>query len=1256
MSRTKVTGQTGIYEETDEEGNITYTPVLKIAGREQDLGGYSNPQDAALAYDICKLHTAHCYNESWEVGCGREKVVLDTLKLNNKLDFYLDNVAFQNLCDNVSAEECPSLIKSGVLLDQFQARYRPVLRAKSHQRGSAAPSHSKREGSPSLAHYNEQKQPVRAQSHSLERQRSEKGRAEAAIAVAGQPEPDRERQNDHAAVKQAGHTASGKHAKPSSAAAASKAASGVRDEAGGSEPVDKSKGSKEEEKKRKARWMPYPSEDGSQEMHTVWISERTAGGNSLSIPGSVKDNVFAEVKDGDLITAVNQRSRMEYKWRYRDLRKEGESGPPKHYLSGAEMKTFINETHLKCGDVLQVVPAGPHRASFIIHRSETEFVRRFLEYIDSKQSRGEGSGGRKQAGEARGGGKKPPAGPDSTRESSAARGGPSQQPKQQQPELKDKGLQEKAKQREGGQGVAAIEPEQQQQPQELPKVKTHSSGVQKGPLSPIASPKSPRPSPFAATAGRGQGLAEHQVQKQAADKPRTKPSRVWAEFPQNSGQYAVEVTEGVLKTMQITVPVAVWSALLGAQQAESGYVKTVSKADGKGYPMTRHPNPESGGGQLQNLGMLFRNHSVAVGDVVALKPGEQAADGRMVLKFQLWKEASEDAAKFRKLRQERLRRSKSMPTKPSSEAVPEISGDKLKLSPEGSGAPMPSAAHGPKRESNAGAGSQQKSGRLPAEEPKPKQQQQQQQATAQPVRRRPVLEDSSSEDEGVTPHARQAKPKQQLQQRGVQQEAAQQHHAGAAGEDPSPKRKADGEVEAAPATKRREAPPAHGGPEHSPSSPNVPAKPSVGGVSKEAVQQQQQQHQHVGRQRSHMVDVEHGLGPAHGKRPSPEPDTAYLGQHKQQHKQNVPQSSEPATASAPALPDLSHLPPKKRMMLMAQQSLGVQQLGAGLSGAQSTGAVARAAAEGAGDSQGDSVRRRGTAGGLSQNRQQQHQQEQHRQGESLPQAAASRGVVPAGGDLSPRAPRVSVQAGGGYRTEDTVGYTGRDPSAPDDNGLPTPTSPLVQKNASPVEQPLLQVQHQGGRQTSPVAYSSGTAGDRSQLRNMGSYTAAPLDRAGGAGAGTSQGIERRDTQGTSREVGIDRHQGSRFQGAPAVHQPCHLQPQQQPQQQECSGAVVPAPSGSAAMGSAGQGPELPDAHLIRNDETAVLQEVMRLIDLTMAAGKVTPELAADLKFGLGMQPPLQRWLTYSALKPLYDHASWDKLVEMLKRAAKAGGS
>lgn len=34
--------------------------------------------------------------------------------------------------------------------------------------------------------------------------------------------------------------------------------------------------------------------------------------------------MFASVEDGDKITMVNHRSKKEYTWRYRNLRKEGE--------------------------------------------------------------------------------------------------------------------------------------------------------------------------------------------------------------------------------------------------------------------------------------------------------------------------------------------------------------------------------------------------------------------------------------------------------------------------------------------------------------------------------------------------------------------------------------------------------------------------------------------------------------------------------------------------------------------------------------------------------------------------------------------------------------------------------------------------------------------------------------------------------------------------------------------------------------------
>lgn len=50
-----------------------------------------------------------------------------------------------------------------------------------------------------------------------------------------------------------------------------------------------------------------------------------------------------------------------------------------------------------------------------------------------------------------------------------------------------------------------------------------------------------------------------------------------------------------------------------------------------------------------------------------------------------------------------------------------------------------------------------------------------------------------------------------------------------------------------------------------------------------------------------------------------------------------------------------------------------------------------------------------------------------------------------------------------------------------------------------------------------------------------------------------------------------------------------------------------------------------------------------------AAGKVTLELAADIKMGLMGMSPLNRWVLYSTVKPLFDVGSWDKLVECLRK-------
>ncbi len=124
----------------------------------------------------------------------------------------------------------------------------------------------------------------------------------------------------------------------------------------------------------------------------------------------------------------------------------------------------------------------------------------------------------------------------------------------------------------------------------------------------------------------------------------------------------------------------------------------------------------------------------------------------------------------------------------------------------------------------------------------------------------------------------------------------------------------------------------------------------------------------------------------------------------------------------------------------------------------------------------------------------------------------------------------------------------------------------------------------GVRQTSPAERSSGTAGDRPQLQNLGSFTAA----VGTAGGST----ERQDTSQRAHDP---------------THHPPPLPPQQaqQPQQQECSAAPAGVqPSASAAMGSAGLGPEgLADPHLLFNDEVAVIKEMMRLVDMVAAVGE-----------------------------------------------------
>lgn len=51
----KVAGYKGVYELVDARGKKSYVPRLTIAGNKKDLGSYGNVEEAARAYDICRL-------------------------------------------------------------------------------------------------------------------------------------------------------------------------------------------------------------------------------------------------------------------------------------------------------------------------------------------------------------------------------------------------------------------------------------------------------------------------------------------------------------------------------------------------------------------------------------------------------------------------------------------------------------------------------------------------------------------------------------------------------------------------------------------------------------------------------------------------------------------------------------------------------------------------------------------------------------------------------------------------------------------------------------------------------------------------------------------------------------------------------------------------------------------------------------------------------------------------------------------------
>lgn len=185
-------------------------------------------------------------------------------------------------------QECAELIKSGVILDQFQTRFRPVLRATStHRAGppppqpqppkrephrdTSPPAQPQRDHHHSHTHHHPHQQ-QQSQQHSL-------GRSQSMPAEKQQRDKERGGGGERPAEKAAGEKLA---RQPSAAAPAapppsppqSKATSAGGGGAGGGTAAEE-----DDKKKRKARWVLYEG------MYTVWISERTASGNSLSIPG-----------------------------------------------------------------------------------------------------------------------------------------------------------------------------------------------------------------------------------------------------------------------------------------------------------------------------------------------------------------------------------------------------------------------------------------------------------------------------------------------------------------------------------------------------------------------------------------------------------------------------------------------------------------------------------------------------------------------------------------------------------------------------------------------------------------------------------------------------------------------------------------------------------------------------------------------------------------------------------------------------------
>lgn len=524
--------------------------------------------------------------------------------------------------------------------------------------------------------------------------------------------------------------------------------------------------------------------------------------------------------------------------------------------------------------------------------------------------------------------------------------------------------------------------------------------------------------------------------------------------------------------------------------------------------------------------------------------------------------SAQEVAKFRK-QLEQLRRGKSLPVGGGGSG-PDKVGAQGGLPRSASSIPSPTGQKLGKRAAPAEAPQAVAAPKAPRQ-PAGKQQ-------AHPPRRQQVVEDSSSSEDAAPVRApgHAAGTGAELgssEDEGSTRQLPRQpsrpsvpHHS----TDASPKRKASGDAGEPPAAKR-----------------------PVAAVTAKSVTPAGRPEASVGRSQGtggHKAQRPAEEGAAHsGRAKRPAASDSHGGVQQQQYQRQQQPAAEQAPSEAV---DLSRLPPKKRMMMQAQARAQASAVPTA-SGAQSVGASAYPEArrgggeEGPCDSQGDSSRRRGAGpdGSLA--------------GRQRPEGGAGRGALE--DEVSPGA-AASIR----------VRARPADPLAPDEHALLTPTSPPLPPHAHDHHQQQLWAPQQGGaegeaeaqeqqsagrgvaaRHVSPPEHSSGTAGDRPQLQNTGSFTA--LVPAGG-----------------SREP--SRLGGQRPPPAPGQQQHHHQQAARAAQQQECSAAPAGGPQGSAAMGSAAQdlGPPLRDSHEVANDEVAVVHEAMRLVDLTVGAGGRPP--------------------------------------------------